>query len=312
MTSMSRLATVIAGGLLFAAGWVSPAQAASYCSFSGHVVRATIPEGHVVRLMAFPNGTLHYVDNSDSSREARCGRATVKNTAKVRIRGRGSSSRLIYVQEYGPFAPGRGDEKGIREIEFVLDGVTSLWLQGRDAADTITLGRTGINVTGDGDADLRGVEGLDDVTVFARGGADVLTGRGGHGTGEQWPRRRGLVLLGDDGADTVTGRSGRDVLDGGIGVDTLKGGRGADDLTGGDSANASQPTGNTIRGGRGADVIRGSFFPDRLFGGPGDDYLEANHLDRDLAVDGGAGHDLARVDDDPRDPRVRIEEFLGS
>jgi VCBS repeat-containing protein len=66
-----------------------------------------------------------------------------------------------------------------------------------------------------------------------------------------------LVLDGGDGFDQLIGSRGDDMLLGGAGADNLDGGAGRDTLDG---------------GGGSRDPLFGRFFPDRLHGGPGDDF----------------------------------------
>jgi Ca2+-binding RTX toxin-like protein len=87
----------------------------------------------------------------------------------------------------------------------------------------------------------------------------------------------GLVLVGTNGADTLTGGAGYDDLTGLNGDDVLRGNTGNDTLLGGDGA-------DTLNGGDGDDSILGGETGgdqrDLIFGGDGDDF-----------IDGGFGND---------------------
>jgi Ca2+-binding RTX toxin-like protein len=299
-------ATCVVTSVALLAGTGSPAGAVSRCEFAHHHLAVSIPAGHTVRLLPYPDGSINYTDLSDSTRSS-CGRSTVHNTDRIDVSSPGRS-RLNYDQSYRRFAPGATAEAGTDEIELFLHGVTSVWLFGTEGGDAVTLGRGGFNVDGDGDADIMGAGTVRDVDVFLFGGDDVFSARGGNGTGRHWPSRRGLIAQGDEGRDVLLGRAGSDSLDGGLGPDTLAGRGGDDYLTGGDSANYAQPTGNTIYGGAGDDVLEGSFFPDGLYGGSGNDVLHAAHLDTDLVVDGGDGNDSATLD--ATDPQTGIESAM--
>lgn len=280
----------------------APAQAAWFCTYDAGVVTARLPEGHVVRLMVYPDRTIHFVDNSDNQLNARCGRATTRNTDRVRVIGRGSGARLIYVQRYGAFAPGRTPEPGPDEIEFVLRNVISVWFQGKETADDVVVGTRGINVNHDGDADIRYDSAMDDLSLFLFGGDDRMSAAGGWRTGDPWPRRNFLSADGFDGRDVLLGRTGRDLLRGGPGDDLLRGRGGADELHGDGHR-------NRLYRGDGPDwLTTGSGWAEWFYGGRGDDLIEARDFDADLAVDGGPGTDSARVD--AEDPAVGIERLL--
>jgi hypothetical protein len=80
-------------------------------------------------------------------------------------------------------------------------------------------------------------------------------------------------LIGRRGNDTLIDGDGKSLEAGGVGADTL-------------------------RGGDGHDYLRGDSGKDRMYGGAGNDKIHANHSadDLDLAIDCGAGKDLAARD----------------
>lgn len=136
------------------------------------------------------------------------------------------------------------------------------------------------------------------------------------------------LVLGDAGADTLTGSPATEQLDGGPGPDRLDGGGGddvligslegepADALDGGDGIDivsysarrqpmvvsiAGAPSNPDVlarieglRGGAGDDVLEGTAGPDRLAGGDGDDGLTGAGGDDHL--DGGPGNDALNGD----------------
>jgi hypothetical protein len=99
----------------------------------------------------------------------------------------------------------------------------------------------------------------------------------------------GVVRLGTNKADTLTGTPGADILCGYGGPDHLSGG----------------PGGDYLDGGAAADVLTGGPGPDRMFGGFGNDRLCAKDGSGTDLVDGGPGSDVARTD--PTDRKVSIE-----
>nr|WP_290221501.1 hypothetical protein [Trichocoleus desertorum] len=93
------------------------------------------------------------------------------------------------------------------------------------------------------------------------------------------------VLSGLAGNDTLEGRAGDDTLDGGAGNDTLWGNDGDDVLKGGDDN-------DTLVGDLGNDVLEGGEGSDRLEGGLGDDWLDGGEGDNRL--DAGEGNNTVK------------------
>lgn len=95
----------------------------------------------------------------------------------------------------------------------------------------------------------------------------------------------GLTLIGQDGANTISGTYKGDILDGAGGDDVLFGGAGADLILGGDGA-------DQIKGGTGLDHLLGGVGNDHLRGQSGHDLLEGGAGQDSLH--GGAGRDEMR------------------
>jgi Ca2+-binding RTX toxin-like protein len=221
-------------------------------------------------------------------------------------------------------------------------------LAGQDADDSIGLpapvadpeaDEVGIvNLNGDDDADvylaepdtLSGAFPLANaVVVRGRGGNDVLTGKGGDGTGTS--ALLGLVLDGGDGDDSIQGGEASDTLIGGAGNDVLdgdqNGGTGWTQIlsngaysfacNNGDIVDYSGSTGpitadldpgelhpgsatgdgtdviqnvEAIVGSPGNDTLSGDNGINQLYGGAGDDTLAGDAGDFDCVV-GGDGND---------------------
>ena len=287
---------------------ISTAHATS-CRFSDGVAHARVDGGTAIRMFVWPDsGRIWWGNQSDSSQQGYCGRATVGNTDRVVVIGKGRTGRLDYQLPHRSFGPGRTAEPGgVSEIEFVMrGGMTAFWMTGLGGAtgeaETAYVGRRGVNVNGDGDVDVRFRSDVKILYLFLLGGADVADARGGHGTGEPWFRGRSISLLGGDGSDQLHGHAGRDILRGDPGIDLLFGLGGRDELV-------DDGRDDVLRGGAGADVLtarsRGASW---LYGGPGDDVIDALDYIVDHLVDGGPGDDRAWYDDE--DPVTSVEQRL--
>ncbi len=93
------------------------------------------------------------------------------------------------------------------------------------------------------------------------------------------------IIIGGDGADTLSGGGGADTLIGGVSADLLSGDEGDDALNG----NAGN---DTIYGGAGKDTLQGGVGDDSLLGGVGDDTYYIDQIG-DLAIEQrGEGTDL--------------------
>ena len=255
-TAGRLLVTLLVAGVL-SVGAGGPADATS-CRFADGVARARVDGGTSLRMFVWPEtGRLWWGNQSDSSQSGYCGRATVRNTDRVVVSGRGRTGRLDFQLPYRSFGPGRTDEpSGVPEIEFVLGrGMTAFWMTGLrgsepGAPEHVYVGERGVNVNGDNDVDVRFRGRITNLWLFLLGGADIADARGGHGTGDPWPRRRGINITGGDGADVLRGHAGHDHLHGDPGNDRLYGYGGRDDL--------SDHEADVLFGGRGDDVLSSS------------------------------------------------------
>ena len=134
--------------------------------------------------------------------------------------------------------------------------------------------------------------------VIGSDGADTLTGGGGADT--LMGGARGDRLSGGANADRLFGDSGGDTITGGGGADRAWGGRGADRLDGGDGGDRlfGESGKDRLVGGRGDDRLTGGAADDILIGGSGKDRLVGgagkDKLTAGLGADtltGGAGAD---------------------
>ena len=306
VTLLRRLLVPLAllGPLLGVAG---PAGATT-CRFSDGIAHARVDGGTALRMFVWPdNGRLWWGNQSDSSQSGYCGRATVRNTDRVVVTGKGRTGRLDFQLPYRAFGPGRtGESSGVPEIEFVLrKGMTAFWMTGLGGSEPgepehVYVGKRGVNVNGDNDVDVRFRSRVTNLYLFLLGGADTADARGGHGTGDPWFRGRTFAVTGGDGADVLRGHAGRDLVHGDGGADRQYGYAGRDELYDHED--------DHLFGGIGDDVLSSSGGVSWLYGGPGDDVLDADDLYVDAVLHGGPGFDRAWLDDD--DPRTSIEERL--
>lgn len=285
---------VVAAGVVSLLGPGAAAGTADGCSFDAATGTVTasvsgfFPEKARGNTMSVDGGAILFEGTP-------CGGATATNTDSIVVTGSPGQDVFVVDARSGLFAPGATpDPDGSPEIELRVDlggGADLLRLFATRGPDRITVGSEAINLDRDTAPNIA-LEGTGSVVVFALGGNDVVSGRGGAGTGAEAGMfvgvfggggddrlaggARGDALIGGAGADVVVGRAGQDVLSGKGGPDVLAGLGGADFLIGGGGP-------DRMRGGPGNDQLNGVAGDDRLRGGPGRDDL-----------DGGRGVDGCR------------------
>ena len=257
-----------------------------------------------------------------------CSGSTVLNTDTIDVDGATGTESVTIDISGGAYAPGMTDEPGTTdEIEWSIDPIGELAIEGSAVADTIRLGSSGINLSNDGDADVVPATPIALVTVNAGAGNDVVTGVGAFGADPGWWMSP-IHMNGEAGADKLTGGLADDEIDGGSEKDTLSafkildgedvfvGGLGIDtvsysnrtaalSLTLDDAANdgAAGEGDNLLEienviGGKNNDNIdggpltmkntfRGGTGNDDLFGGPGADSLQGDGGADDLFGEAG-------------------------
>jgi Ca2+-binding RTX toxin-like protein len=285
-------------GLFGLLGTGPPATAAVACSFDAATATVTAsvsgftPERSRRNTMSVGGDAILFEGD-------RCEEATTTNTDTIVVTGTGSDDVFVVDTRSGPFAPGATpDPIGSSEIEFQVDlggGPDLLRIFGTDGPDRIVVGSSGVDIDDDAAANITMTRMA--ALVFGLGGDDVLTGRGGAGTGGAYELFLGLFggggrdrlnggsrsdtlvggggadgLIGRGGGDILVGRSGRDITKGGGGGDLLIGGRGRDRMTGGPGHDQLRGVaGNDLlRAGPGRDELNGGGSRDRCRGGPGD------------------------------------------
>jgi Ca2+-binding RTX toxin-like protein len=240
-----------------------------------------------------------------------CSTATVTNTDSIAVNGGVTDDNVILDIGNGGFVDATGDEVDIAVA--LGGGADTLTITGTASADSVRFGSdNSVNLTGDADADLTGVDTAETITVNAGNGDDSVSGAGFFGTGSSaFPGALTLnggigmdTLTGGGGADTINGDAGDDAIDGAGGADaavnggadddTVNGGSGNDVALNGDAGDDTVDGGDgndaAVNGGPGKDTLRGGSGSDTLNGGTEDDSLEGGTGDD--TMNGDAGDDL--------------------
>jgi len=213
-----------------------------------------------------------------------CSGASVNNTDTIVVNGADADSNdVVLALANGGFVGSDGNEVDIVLALGAGAGVDELTIDGSSGADNIRFGASGINLTGDDDADVTGAATAEIIEADGNDGDDIISGAGGLGTGTVFTADLDDIE-GDAGNDTLTGGSGDDTLEGKDGNDIIDGGAGDDFDLDGDAGN---------------DVMSGGSGDDDLDGGVGDDILNGNDGIDDLdgddgkdTLDGGSGADF--------------------
>jgi glucose/arabinose dehydrogenase/Ca2+-binding RTX toxin-like protein len=222
-----------------------------------------------------------------------CEGATATNTDSVRVTGAaGTSERLTIDESEAFFGPGASAESNAPEIEIVADlgdAADRVAVIGTSGPDALAVGRNGVALNDDNDADLTFAPSPDPAVVELAGGGgqNTLSARGGSGTGS--PFAGGAVLRAGDLGDVIDGSGLADTIVGGAGDDEISGNAGDDTIDGGGGS-------DVLRGHDGNDDIVGGPAADTFSGGSGNDTIRAVDGEADTAITGGAGADTAHVD----------------
>ncbi len=125
------------------------------------------------------------------------------------------------------------------------------------------------------------------IELIGGGGGDMLTARGGFGSGQVFAG--GVTLRAGDGGDTLTGSDFDDLIVGAAGVDTVAGYGGNDEIRG-------EGGNDHLSGHDGNDLIIGGAGADSFVGSNGNDTFQATDGQADTILSGGAGIDTAFFD----------------
>ena len=266
---------------------VPPPPPVTGCAYDAatRTVTATLAPGQAGTLVV-SGGAIHF-----GSTPVACGTATTANTDTVTVNGgAGSLESLTIDLSGGDFAPGATPESGSSEIEISVllgDPTDAIVVRGTAGSDSIAIGTAGVAVTPDGDVDMTFAPLPAVLEVLGLAGPNTITGRGGAGSGSDFPNK--LILRAGDSGDSLNGGTGNDELYGGAGADTLEG-REGNDLVSGAAGN------DTLAGNDGNDELIGGAGLDALIAGIGDDLIRADDDEADTNVNGGPGTDTAHFD----------------
>ncbi|HXV33363.1 MAG TPA: calcium-binding protein, partial [Gaiellaceae bacterium] len=262
-----------------------PGGSCVYDAPSG-TVNAAIPANGSATV-AVVAGAIHFGETPTA-----CGAATTANTDTITVVGQpGSVEHLTVDQTGGPLAPGATAEtSGLSEVEVAAnlgDATDEVTVVGTSGDDTLSAGTNGVSVNTDSDVDVTFGVSPSHLELVGGGGVNVLTGRGGSGSGTVFAGR--VTLRAGDLGDRLDGGNLNDLLVGGAGPDILDAGTGDDELRGG-------PGADVLRGSDGNDLLVGDAGADELNGSFGNDTIEAGDGAADLLIHGGPGTDSAEVD----------------
>lgn len=271
------------------------------CSYNANTksVTAGIAAGGTATLSVV-GGAIHFGETPSA-----CGAATTANTDTITVNGApGSVERLTVDQAGGALAPGASAEaSGTSEIELAIklgDTGDVIIVRGTTSPDALAVGTKGVSFNNDSDVDVTITPLPSTIELAGSEGNDVLTARGGYGSGQVFAGR--VTLRGDDGDDNFTGSDFDDLLVGGAGNDVFGGYLGADEIRG-------EAGNDQLNGHDGNDLLVGGAGADSLIAGTGNDTLEAADGQADTNLSGGAGTDTCFFDAglDPAPVGVEIQ-----
>jgi Ca2+-binding RTX toxin-like protein len=293
---------------------IEGALVSTNCTVSGTLMTLAVPEGETAQV-SYRAGDDTVVVNANNGNGGPCEISNTTGKLKLIASGSGVSAGRTVILDYssGFFMKGVGSTPGIT-IDFTVgSGVGStdtVQVRGTTVVDKIALGAGASNAralnmnagTGTGldsvvDVTMKSIE---NVTISAGDGDDMINASGVFGTGTAYPTD--ASLLGGDGNDVITGGLGNDTITGGNDTDVMDGGPGNDTFRMGsseDGADTINITGTTP----GADTVDyssrkndvtvtldGSAASGESGGGEGD-----RIPDKIATVIGGAGDDTFNI-----------------
>ncbi|MBA2741223.1 MAG: hypothetical protein H0U46_04345 [Actinobacteria bacterium] len=192
----------------------------------------------------------------------------------------------------GAFAPGVAVEPtGTSEIEIATtlgDATDIVIVRGTTGDDTIRIGSNGVGLNADDDVDVTFSPLPVQIEVYGLGGANLLSARGGAGSGTVY-LGKAVLRAGNDPGNVLAGGNGNDDLHGGASGDRLEGRDGNDWLSGGGGN-------DQLLGSGGNDTMIGGAGSDEFLGSAGDDTMYADDDEFDSYINGGPGVDTGYYD----------------
>ena len=265
-----------------------PPPPSGACSYNAATksVTAGIAAGGTATLSVV-GGAIHFGETPSA-----CGAATTANTDTITITGAaGSVEHLTVDQAGGALAPGASAEaSGTSEIELAInlgDTGDAIVVRGTTSPDALAIGTKGVSFNNDTDVDVTIAPLPSSIELVGGGGGDILTARGGFGSGQVFAGR--VTLRAGDGGDSLTGSDFDDLIVGGAGVDVVSGYLGNDEIRG-------EGGNDQLNGNDGNDLLVGGAGADSLVGGTGNDTLQAADGQADTNLSGGAGTDTCFFD----------------
>ena len=279
--------------LLFLALGAADAGAAT-CTYAAPTVTVTLNAGET--------GTVGTSAGIITLNNVACtGNPTTAAAETINANGTTGNEILVVDLTNGPLGPGLTPEGiGTSEIEvnanLGLSGADRVTITGGSGNDQFVAGSTGINLNGDGDADVS-FSGTELLTLTGSDGDDMLSAGGGGGTGSVLSLP--TTFNGDNGTDTIKPGQGNDTIASGNGEDTLDASEAPSGVTINLATTAAQSTGGlgtktisgteNVIGSTAGDALDGDGSANDLIGGSGNDALTG--AAGDDMLDGGPGND---------------------
>jgi Ca2+-binding RTX toxin-like protein len=218
---------------------IEGALVSTNCTTSGTLMTLPVAEGETLQVSYRPGDDM-VVLNGNNASGGPCEIPAATGKLKLLASGTGVTLARTVILDYsgGLYMKGVGTAPGIT-IDFTVTGGNStdtVQVRGTTNADKIALGAgvssaRALNMNAGSTTGLDSVvdvtmKSVENVTISAGDGDDVINASGVFGTGAIYPTD--TLLLGGDGNDTITGGAGSDTITGGNDNDQLDGGLGND------------------------------------------------------------------------------------
>jgi hypothetical protein len=219
--SFRRLFLVFVLGVVWSA---TPAGAATTCSFNPgtDTVTVTMTTPDVVQISQA--GGFLQVNSGPAGDPVPCiqGPAPMGGIDTVTVTDTSGGDSSLTLLEAERFRPGNDPEPdGTSEIEFTVNlgtgtgDLLSVVAFLGEADNAFRFGTAGANFNDDADADAT-LSGIERLEVNGKRGNDFISGLGGFGTGDPYPG--GMIILGIEGNDSLSGSTARTRSGGSMGT----------------------------------------------------------------------------------------------